>query len=300
VQSEEFVLAHGGHRDDLSIYGQEFVATTWKLAKMNLALRGIDADLGDRSDDAFHRDLHPDLRADFVLANPPFNKDDWWSEALADDPRWAYGVPPRANANFAWVQHFIHHLRENGTAGFVLANGSLSSKQSGEGEIRRKLVEADLVDCIVALPEKLFLNTGIAVCLWFVSRNRHGNGHRQRRGEVLFIDARQLGRMDSRTLRVLDPDDIAKVADIYHAWRSKKPKQPYADVPGFARAVTLDEIAEHAFVITPGRYVGAAELEDDGEPIGDKIARLTTELYAEFANGRQLETQVREQLSRLS
>lgn len=299
VQSDEFVLAHGGKRDDISIYGQEFVATTWKLAKMNLALRGIDANLGDRSDDTFHRDLHPDLRADFILANPPFNKDDWYSEALADDPRWKYGVPPASNANFAWVQHFIHHLKENGTAGFVLANGSLSSKQSGEGEIRRKLVEADLVDCIVALPEKLFLNTGIPVCLWFVSKNRHGNGHRERRGEVLFIDARSLGRMETRTLRVLDPEDIAKIADTYHSWRSKKPAQPYADVPGFAKAAKVEDITEHDFVLTPGRYVGAAEAEGDGEPIPDKIARLTKELYSEFELGRRLETEVRGRLDGL-
>jgi type I restriction enzyme M protein len=299
VQSEEFVLAHGGRRDDLSIYGQEFVSTTWKLAKMNLALRGIDADLGDRSDDAFHRDLHPDLRADFVLANPPFNKDDWWSEALADDPRWAYGVPPASNANFAWVQHFIHHLAPNGAAGFVLANGSLSSKQSGEGVIRRKLVEADLVDCIVALPEKLFLNTGIPVCLWFVSKNRHGNGHRPRRGEVLLIDARQCGRMDTRTLRVLDAADITRIADTYHAWRAKKPKQPYADVSGFAKAATLDEITENDFVLPPGRYVGAAEVEDDGEPASDKILRLATELFAEFDEGRRLEKLARSRLDQL-
>lgn len=299
VQSEEFVLAHGGKRDDISIFGQEFVATTWKLAKMNLALRGIDTDLGDRSDDSFHRDLHPDLRADYVLANPPFNKDDWWSDALADDPRWTYGVPPAGNANFAWVQHFIHHLAPNGTAGFLLANGSLSSKQSGEGEIRRKLVEADLVDCLVALPEKLFLNTGIPVCLWFVSRSRHGNGHRARRGEVLFIDARQLGRMDTRTLRVLDAEDIAKVADTYHAWRSKTPKQPYADVPGFARAVRVEEISEHDFVLTPGRYVGAAEAEQDAEPASEKIARLKVELVAEFERAAQLQTLVMARLDGL-
>jgi type I restriction enzyme M protein len=300
VQSEEFVLAHGGNRDDISIYGQEFVATTWKLAKMNLALRGIDADLGDRSDDSFHRDLHPDIRADFVLANPPFNKDDWFSEALADDPRWAYGVPPAGNANFAWVQHFVHHLAPNGTAGFVLANGSLSSKQSGEGGIRRKLVEADLIDCIVALPEKLFLNTGIPVCLWFVSKNRHGNGHRQRRGEVLFVDARQLGRMETRTLRVLDVEEIARIADAYHGWRAKKPGQPHADVAGFAKAASLAEIAGHDFVLTPGRYVGTADVEDDGEPIAEKVARLANELLREFDQGQRLESEIRERLRSLS
>lgn len=278
VQSEEFVLAHGGKRTDIAIYGQEFVATTWRLAKMNLALRGIDADLGDRSDDSFHRDLHPDLRADFILANPPFNKDDWSSAALADDPRWKYGTPPTSNANFAWVQHFVHHLAPSGTAGFVLANGSLSSRSSGEGEIRRKLVEADLVDCIVALPERLFLNTGIPACLWFVAKNRHGNGYRGRKGEVLFIDARKLGRMETRTLRVLDPTDTAKIADTYHAWRSKHPETQYEDVPGFARAANASEIAKHDFILNPGRYVGAMSQENDGEPFGEKITRLVARL----------------------
>ena len=298
VQSEEFVLAHGGKRDDLSIYGQEFVATTWKLAKMNLAIRGIDADLGDRSDDSFHRDLHPDLRADFILANPPFNKDDWFSAALAEDPRWKYGTPSAGNANFAWVQHFVHHLAPGGTGGFVLANGSLSSKQSGEGAIRRRLVEADLVDCIVAMPEKLFLNTGIPVCLWFLSKDRHGNGHRSRVGEVLFVDARKLGRMQTRTLRVLDPDDMARIADAYHAWRSVDAE--YADVPGFAKAASLTEIAEHDFVLTPGRYVGAADIEPDDEPIDEKIVRLQAALFAEFEAGRRLEEIIRERLSGLA
>jgi len=300
VQSEEFVLAHGGRRDDLAIYGQEFVGTTWKLARMNLAIRGIDADLGDRSDDSFHRDQHPDLRADFVIANPPFNKDDWFSEALADDPRWAYGTPPPGNANFAWVQHFVHHLSPTGTAGFVLANGSLSSKQSGEGKIRQRLVEADLVDCIVALPEKLFLNTGIPVCLWFLSKGRHGNGHRERRGEVLFIDARSLGRMETRTLRVLDDADVERIAGTYHSWRSRDPEVSYEDVPGFAKAASADDLSEHDFVLTPGRYVGALDVADDGELIAYKIARLQTELLAEFDEGRRLEDAVRSALAQLA
>jgi hypothetical protein len=299
VQSEEFVLAHGGRRDDLAIYGQEFVGTTWKLARMNLAIRGIDADLGDRSDDSFHRDQHPDLRADFVIANPPFNKDDWFSEALSDDPRWAYGTPPSGNANFAWVQHFVHHLPPTGTAGFVLANGSLSSKQSGEGKIRQRLVEADLVDCIVALPEKLFLNTGIPVCLWFLSKGRHGNGHRERRGEVLFIDARSLGRMETRTLRVLDDADVVRIAGTYHSWRSRDPEVAYADVAGFARSASAEELAEHEYVLTPGRYVGTADVADDGEPIADKIARLQAELLAEFEDGRRLEKVLRGRLAQL-
>ena len=305
VQSADFVTAHGGSRSDISVYGQEFTDTTWKLAKMNLALRGIEADLGDHSADSFTSDLHKDLRADFVLANPPFNVSNWWGGKLADDPRWRFGTPPAGNANFAWVQHFLYHLSPTGTAGFVLANGSLSSKTSGEGDIRRKLVEADLVDCIVAMPDRLFLNTGIPVSLWFLSKDRAGNGHRRRLGEVLFIDARKLGRMETRRLRVLDEADIARIADTYHTWRNNPAVEPvetpaYADIPGFCKAATLEDIASHDFVLTPGRYVGTEEQEDDGEPIEDKIARLTQELYAEFDRGRALEGEVRRQLDGLS
>jgi type I restriction enzyme M protein len=296
VQSSEFVAAHGGKQTDIAIYGQEFVGTTWRLAKMNLAIRGIEANLGDRADDTFHRDHFPDLRADFILANPPFNKDDWFSGALRDDVRWAHGLPPASNANFAWVQHFIHHLAPNGVAGFVLANGSLSSKQSGEGEIRRRIVEADLVDCIVALPEKLFFNTGIPVCLWFVAKNRHGNGHRPRKGEVLFVDARQLGHMQTRTLRVLDGSDIAKVADTYHSWRSRNPEVPYADVPGFCKVASLDELEQHDFVLTPGRYVGAVAAEADDEPVEQKLARLRKRLVDEFEEADRLEAIIRQRL----
>jgi type I restriction enzyme M protein len=297
VQSAEFVKAHGGKRTDISVYGQEFTDTTWKLAKMNLALRGIEADLGDRSADSFTQDLHPDLRADFILANPPFNVSNWWDAKLADDPRWRYGTPPSGNANFAWVQHFIYHLSPKGTAGFVLANGSLSSKTSGEGDIRRKLVEADLVDCIVAMPDKLFFNTGIPVSLWFVSKDRHGNGHRKRTGEVLFIDARKLGKMESRRLRVLTDEDIAKISNTYHAWRNHD--GTYEDVAGFTKSANLEEIKHHDFVLTPGRYVGAEEAEVDDEPIDEKIARLKKELFAEFEEGRQLEKVVRERLGEL-
>ena len=297
VQSAEFVRAHGGKRTDISVYGQEFTDTTWRLAKMNLALRGIEADLGPQSADSFTRDLHPDLRADFVLANPPFNVSNWWDPKLADDPRWTYGTPPAGNANFAWVQHFVHHLAPGGTAGFVLANGSLSSKTGGEGDIRRRLVEADLVDCIVALPDKLFYNTGIPVSLWFVSRNRHGNGHRERRGEVLFIDARKLGEMLNRRLRHLTETDIARIAGTYHAWRNKD--GGYDDVAGFARSAALDEIKTHDFVLTPGRYVGAADDEPDNEPADAKIARLTRELRTEFDRGRELEDEVRRRLGAL-
>ncbi len=294
VQSAAFVKAHGGERTDISIFGQEFTDTTWRLARMNLALRGIEADLGDRSADSFTQDLHPDLRADFVLANPPFNVSNWWNAKLADDPRWKYGTPPEGNANFAWVQHFIYHLAPRGTAGFVLANGSLSSKSGGEGDIRRKIVEADLVDCIVAMPDRLFFNTGIPVSLWFVSKDRHGNGHRPRQGEVLFIDARRLGRMESRRLRVLDDTDIARIADAYHAWRNHG--GGYQDIPGFAKAAQLGEIRQSDFVLNPGRYVGTEETEADDEPIEEKIERLAKELYAEFDRGSVLEKAIADSL----
>lgn len=294
VESARFVTAHGGSTKKISVFGQEFTDTTWRLAKMNLALRGIEADLGERSADSFTSDLHPDLRADFILANPPFNVSNWWDAKLADDPRWKYGTPPEGNANFAWVQHFIHHLSPKGTAGFVLANGSLSSKSGGEGDIRRKLVEADLVDCIVAMPEKLFFNTGIPVSLWFVSKDRHGNGHRYRHGEVLFIDARKLGHMETRRLRVLDDEDVTKIADTYHSWRNHE--SGYEDVAGFAKAASLEEIQAHDFVLTPGRYVGAEEAAPDDEPIADKIERLTRDLYAEFDRGRELEATLRTRL----
>ncbi|MBC9944445.1 SAM-dependent DNA methyltransferase [Leucobacter sp. cx-328] len=299
VQSAEFVKAHGGKRTDISVYGQEFTDTTWKLAKMNLALRGIEADMGVRSADSFTENLHPDLRADFVIANPPFNQKEWWDASLADDPRWKYGTPApgKVGSNFAWAQHFIYHLAPNGTAGFVLANGSLSSKEGGNGEIRQKLVEAGLVDCIVAMPDKLFFNTGIPVALWFVSKGRDGNGHRARKGEVLFIDARKLGDMETRKLRVLSDEHIAKIADTYHEWRNHGGK--YKDVPGFARSATIDEIESHDFVLTPGRYVGAAEAEVDDEPIDEKIERLTSELFAEFERGRELENEVRRRLGGL-
>lgn len=298
VQSTEFVKAHGGKRTDISVYGQEFTDTTWKLAKMNLALRGIEADLGTHSADSFTEDLHPDLRADFVIANPPFNVSDWWQAKLVDDPRWKYGTPPQGNANFAWVQHFVYHLSPKGTAGFVLANGSLSSRSGGEGDIRRKLVEAGLVDCIVAMPDKLFFNTGIPVSLWFVSKDRRGNGHRERDNEVLFIDARKLGDMETRRLRVLSDDDIQKIAGTYHAWRNHD--GGYVDVPGFAKAASREEIASHDFVLTPGRYVGTEEAEADDEPIGEKIERLTAELFTEFDRGRELEDEVRRRLGGLS
>jgi type I restriction enzyme M protein len=300
VQSTEFVKAHGGKTDDISIYGQEFTSTTWKLAKMNLALRGIEADLGDRSADSFTQDLHKDLRADFVLANPPFNVSKWWNAKLTDDPRWKYGTPPEGNANFAWVQNFLYHLAPNGTAGFVLANGSLSSNTSGEGEIRQRLVEADLVDCIVSLPGQLFFNTPIPVSLWFVSKNRHGNGHRKRTGEILFIDARRFGSMQTRKLRVLSGDETLTIATTYHNWRSKDPSQAYVDVPGYSFSASVREVADNGFVLNPGRYVGAEDVEGDGEPVDAKIGRLTRELFAEFEVGHALEAEIRERLGELS
>jgi type I restriction enzyme M protein len=297
VQSAEFVKAHGGKGTDISVYGQEFSDTTWKLARMNLAIRGIEADLGKKSADSFTEDLHPDLRADFVIANPPFNVKDWWSPVLADDPRWVYGVPPQGNANFAWVQHFLYHLAPNGTAGFVLANGSLSSKTGGEGDIRQKLVEDDKVDCIVTMPDKLFYNTGISVSLWFVSKGRHGNGHRNREKEVLFIDARKLGYLESRSRRALSDVDIEKIAGTYHAWRNHD--GGYHDEAGFAKASSLDEIEKNGYVLTPGRYVGTEEDEPDSEPIEEKIQRLKSELLAEFDHGHELENTVRRTLGAL-
>ncbi len=308
IQSEKFCEDHGGRRTDLSVYGQESNPTTWRLAKMNLAIRGIEANLGREAADTFHRDLHPDLKADFVLANPPFNVSDYGAELLKKDVRWtSHGVPPAGNANYAWIQHFLHHLappngRGGGVAGFVLANGSLSSNQSGEGEIRRSIIESDLVDCIVSLPSQLFFTTGIPVCLWFLTRDKTGknlkDGGRDRRGETLFIDARSLGTMQTRTLRVLSgaengptpPDsDIGRIATTYHAWRGEPEAGEYADVPGFCASVTTDAITDHGHVLTPGRYVGAEELEDDGEPFEEKMARLSAELRGQFVKGRRLE-----------
>lgn len=299
VQSTKFVDAHGGNRDQLSIYGQEFTNTTWKLAKMNLALRGIDADLGPRSADSFTEDLHPDLRADFIIANPPFNISDYWNESLADDPRWVYGTPREGNANYAWIQHFLYHLAPTGTAGFVMANGALSSNTDSDPEIRKKLVDNDIVDCIVALPDKLFMNTAISASLWFLSKDRHGDGHRGREGEVLFIDARKLGRLYDRSKRELTEQDISKIAGAYNNWRSKVPEEKYADEPGFCKSATTEEIASNDYVLTPGRYVGLAETEQDDEPIDEKIVRLSQELFAEFERGRELEDQIKQRLGEI-
>jgi type I restriction enzyme M protein len=293
VQSEKFVEAHGGRVGDIAVYGQESNHTTWRLAKMNLAIRGIDANLGPEPADSFRRDLHPDLKADYVLANPPFNDSDWGGGQLRDDARWKFGPPPVGNANFAWVQHFVHHLAPTGIAGFVLANGSMSSNQSGEGEIRRAIVEADLVDCMVALPGQLFYNTPIPACLWFLARAKRNGRFRDRSKQTLFIDARKVGALIDRIHRDLTPEDIERIAGTYHAWRGDKGAGKYADVPGFCKAATTDEIAGHGFMLTPGRYVGAEDVEDDGEPFEEKMRRLAAKLEEQFAEGARLENIIR-------
>ncbi|HRB16170.1 MAG TPA: SAM-dependent methyltransferase, partial [Nitrospira sp.] len=287
VSSEKFIEAHSGKLGDISIYGQESNYTTWRLAKMNLAIRGIDAQIA--HGDTFHNDKHPDLKADYVLANPPFNDSDWRGELLKDDKRWVYGMPPSGNANFAWVQHFIHHLAPTGIAGFVLANGSMSSNQSNEGEIRKNIIEADLVDCMVALPGQLFYSTQIPVCLWFLARNKRNGRFRDRRGEMLFIDARKLGTLIDRVHRELSDADIGKIAGTYHAWRGDTSAGPYVDLPGFCNAATLDEILKHGHVLTPGRYVGAEAVEDDGEPFEQKMTRLTKTLQEQQAEAEKLD-----------
>ncbi len=302
VQSEKFVEAHGGKIGDIAIYGQESNPTTRRLAIMNLAIRGIDGNIGPEHADTFRRDLHKDLKADFVLANPPFNDSDWIRNE--EDVRWKFGIPPKGNANFAWVQHFIHHLAPAGFAGFVLANGSMSSNQSGEGEIRKAMVEADLVDCMVALPGQLFYSTQIPVCLWFLTRNKNDGKRRDRRGETLFLDARKLGKLIDRVHRELTDEEILKLANTYHAWRGDKAsggrKPPgYEDIPGFCKSATKEDIAKHGYVLTPGRYVGAEELEEDDEPFEDKMQRLVTTLNEQFAESAKLEAAIRSNLEGL-
>ena len=300
VQSMEFIRAHaagngnGSTAAPISVWGQESNHTTWRMARMNLAIRGIDSEKIAHGD-TFHNDRHPDLRADYILANPPFNVSDWGGDRLVDDQRWQFGVPPKGNANFAWVQHIVHHLAPTGTAGFVLANGSMSSTRSGEGEIRQRLVEADLVDCMVALPGQLFYSTQIPACLWFVARDRRDGTFRDRRGELLFIDARRLGTMVDRTHRELTDDDIARIADTYHAWRNKGSRR-YRDVPGFCKSATLDEVRHHGHVLTPGRYVGADPTPDDGEPFEEKMARLTAQWREQQAEATRLDAAIEENL----
>ncbi len=302
VQSENFVEAHGGQRNDIAVYGEELNDTTWRLGKMNLAIRGIEADLGPRWGDTFHNDLHPDLKADFVLANPPFNISDWGGEQLRDDPRWRFGAPPVGNANFAWLEHIASKLAPQGVAGVVLANGSLSSQQSGDGEIRRKMIEADLVECVVALPGQLFYTTQIPVSLWFLSRDKTvGRSHssRSRAGSVLFIDARKLGSMVDRTHRDLLDSDIARIATTFHTWRGQLLETSYEDIPGFCASATTSEISAHRYVLTPGRYVGSEAFEYDAEPIETKVHRLKSELTAAFEESVRLQADVNDALGRL-
>jgi type I restriction enzyme M protein len=305
VQSEEFVKAHGGRIAQISVYGQESNPTTWRLASMNMAIRGLDFDFGKEPANTYARDLHPDLRADFIMANPPFNMKEWKDGVRDDDPRWRYGIPPAGNANFAWLQHMVYHLAPNGSLGLLLANGSMSSNTNNEGEIRRALIEADLVECMVALPGQLFTNTQIPACIWFLTRNKHGSspagrgggeGHRDRQGEVLFINARDVGYMKDRVLRDFTRDDIARIADCFHAWQKN---EGYADVPGFCKAATLPDIRKAEHVLTPGRYVGAAPLADDGEPFEDKMARLTAALLTQFVESATLEKAIRRNLEGL-
>jgi len=313
VQSEKFVLEHGGRIGDIAIYGQESNYTTWRLAKMNLAVRGIDSDIRWNNEGSFHKDELRDLRFDHILANPPFNISDWGGDRLRDDPRWAFGVPPVGNANYAWLQHIHWHLAPHGTAGVVLANGSMSSNQSGEGDIRKAMVEADAVDCMVALPGQLFYSTQIPACLWFLARDK-SNGKRgketlrDRRGEVLFIDARNMGALVDRTRRELSDADIQKIADTYHLWRgetldrhSRESGNPetYQDIPGFCKSATLDEIRKHGHVLTPGRYVGAEAAEDDGEAFADKMQRLSAQWREQQQEAARLDAAIEANLREL-
>jgi type I restriction enzyme M protein len=290
VQSEKFIEEHAGRVGDIAVYGQESNQTTWKLAKMNMAIRGIGAEI--KFGDTLHNDQLPDLKADIVIANPPFNVSDWGGETLRNDARWKFGIPPTGNANFAWVQHFIHHLSPDGTAGFVLANGSMSSQSSGEGDIRKSIISADLVDCIVTLPSQLFFNTGIPACLWFISRDRSN-----RKGETLFIDGRKLGSMINRRNRELTVEDIRLVASSYQDWRSKN--GDYKDIAGFSKVVKLDEIKEHDYVLTPGRYVGNEAIEDDDEVFEDKMKRLAVELKAQFEENNLLADKIKEYMKKI-
>ena len=296
VQSEKFVEAHGGRRGDISIYGQESNPTTWRLCNMNLAIRGIEGNIGPHHADSFRQDLHKDLKADFILANPPFNVSDWKGELLREDVRWKYGIPSSNNANFAWVQHFIHHLSPNGIAGFVLANGSMSSNQSGEGEIRKNIIEADLVDCMIALPGQLFYTTPISACLWFISRSKKNNRFRDRRGQTLFVDTRKMGYLIDRTHKEFSNEEINRIAEVYHAWRGEKGTDEYKDVPGFCKSAATEEIRAHGYVLTPGQYGGAEDIEDDGEPFGEKMKRLTMRLEEQFTESAKMEKIIRQSL----
>lgn len=308
VQAEKFLAAHNMEGSDISVYGQELNERTWRMAKMNLAIHGLNANLASRWGDTFARDQHPELTgsngADFIMANPPFNIKDW--ARSESDPRWKYGVPPAGNANYAWIQHIISKLAPGGSAGVVMANGSMSSNSGGEGEIRAQLVEADLVSCMVALPTQLFRSTGIPVCTWFFAKDKTAgeNGSVDRTGQVLFIDARNLGYMVDRAERALSDEDIAKIANTYHAWRGTSSAVEagltYDDEAGFCYSASLAEVKAADYALTPGRYVGAADIEDDGEPIEEKIARLSKELFEQFDESERLAQAVREQLGRVS
>jgi type I restriction enzyme M protein len=301
VQSEKFVTEHGGRIGDIAIYGQESNYTTWRLAKMNLAVRGIDADIRWNNEGSFHKDELKDLRFDFILANPPFNVSDWGGDRLREDARWVFGVPPVANANYAWLQHIWWHLAPGGTAGVVLANGSMSSSQSGEDVIRRAMVEADAVDCMVALPGQLFYSTQIPACLWFLARGKNPGGEgRDRRGEVLFIDARKMGALVDRTRRELSDDDITRIARTYREWRGAKATSAYADVPGFCASATLGDIRRHGHVLTPGRYIAAADVEDDEIPFAERFATLRAALADMATTSRAQDERISEVLSRIS
>lgn len=301
VQSIKFVNSHNGNQKDISIYGQENTSTTYKLAKMNLAIRGISANLGDVAGDSFFKDQHPDLKADYIMANPPFNQKQWRADnELTDDPRWdGYEVPPTGNANYAWIMHMISKLSENGTAGFVLANGSMSSNTNSEGQIRQKIIQNNLVDCMIALPGQLFYTTQIPVCLWFLTKNKKAdskNGFRDRQGETLFIDARQMGSMISRVHKELMTDDIAEIAGTYHAWRGEKDAGKYEDKAGYCKSASLEDIKANDYVLTPGRYVGAAEIEDDGIPFEVKMSELSQTLYQQMQEANKLDAVIKQNL----
>ena len=300
VQSEKFVQEHGGRIADIAIYGQESNYTTWRLAKMNLAVRGIDSDIRWNNEGSFHKDELRDLKADYILANPPFNISDWGGDRLREDVRWKFGAPPVGNANYAWLQHIFHHLAPNGTAGVVLANGSMSSNQSGEGDIRKTMIEADAVDCMVALPGQLFYSTQIPACLWFLARNKNpGKGLRDRRGQILFIDARKLGVLVDRTRRELTDEEVKNIADTYHAWRGEPNAGEYADVAGFCKSASLEDIRKHGHVLTPGRYVGAAAQEDDGEPFEEKMLRLSALWREQRTQAAELDVAIEANLKHL-
>ncbi|HPT29897.1 MAG TPA: class I SAM-dependent DNA methyltransferase [bacterium] len=298
IMSEKFIKEHRGNVEDISIYGQESNQTTYRLCRMNLAIRGIDgSQVKWNTEGSFLNDTHKDLKADFVLANPPFNDSDWSGQLLQNDPRWQYGIPPASNANYAWLQHMIYHLSPHGVMACVLANGSLSSQTNNEGDIRKSLVENDLVDCIVALPKQLFYNTGIPACIWFISRKRTGNGDRKRTGEILFIDASEVGHMSDKTHREFSEDDMARVAGTYHEWRKQNGK--YEDIKGFCKSAGIDEITKHNFVLTPGRYVGNQDEIDDGIPFFDKITGLTAKLAEQIAEEKKLNEEIKKQLKNI-